>query len=338
MPEFLNTEWLGKPTWLWLMFHAIVLVLMALDLGLLNNQKKNKEISIKGSFALCGFYILMAVFYGIWVWWQMGQQPATEFLTGYVVEFSLSMDNIFVISLIITHFGIPRQHQHRVLFWGIIGVIIMRGIMIGVGAALVREFEWILYIFAAFLIITGIKMLFSKEKEMDVTENMIIRFISKHFRVTKEFHGSRFFVKLPPRPRAKPRKNTRNVTWVTPLFVALMVVNFVDVIFAVDSVPAIFAITTDTFIVYTSNIFAILGLRALYFALSAMVERFKYLKYALATVLIFIGGKLFLPHIADGFKLSTPASLIITIAILVAGIIFSLVKTRTLKTDDALKK
>lgn len=243
-------------------------------------------------------------------------------MTGFVVEKTLALDNVFVIALIFSFFAVPRIYQHRVLFWGILGVIVLRAIMIGVGATLVAEFSWVLYIFAAFLVFTGIKMLVMKEAEPDVSDNALVRFMRSRFNVTEEHHGERFFVKL-----VNPK--TGKMTWfITPLFMALVMVEVADVIFAVDSVPAIFAITTDPFIVYTSNIFAILGLRALYFALAAMIHRFRYLKPALAVVLIFIGSKIFVADLLGLEKFPAALSLGVTFAIIAMGVVWSLVKTR----------
>jgi len=240
-----------------------------------------------------------------------------------VVEYTLAMDNVFVISLVFTYFAVPREYQHRVLFWGIIGVIVLRGIMIGVGAALIAQWSWILYFFAAFLIFTGIKMLMpAKEESTDMGGNVVIRLMRRNLRVTPGFHGERFFVRLPD------PKTGKIVTWVTPLFLALMTVEFVDVVFAVDSVPAIFAITQEPFIVYTSNIFAIVGLRTLYFTLSAMVHRFHYLKYALALVLVFIGLKIVLGDFFPGGKVPPELSLTVTLGLIAGGIVYSLWKTR----------
>jgi tellurite resistance protein TerC len=241
------------------------------------------------------------------------------------------MDNVFVIAMIFTYFAIPRLYQHRVLFWGILGVIVLRGLMIGFGAAIVSEFSWVLYIFAAFLIYTGIKMWRTAEDEYDVGDSAVLKWVRNHVNVTEELHGNRFFVKQPD------PKTGKLVTWITPLFLALIMVEFVDVVFAVDSIPAIFAITTDPFIVYTSNIFAILGLRALYFALAAMVHRFHYLKYALAVLLVFIGSKIFLADLLglQGGKFPPSLSLGITFAILAAGVGYSLWKTRDGKAVTA---
>jgi tellurite resistance protein TerC len=242
------------------------------------------------------------------------------FFTGYFIEKALSIDNVFVISLIFGFFAIPRKYQYRALVWGILAVIVLRGIMIAVGAALVQNYSWILYFFGAFLIATGIKMLFVPEGDADVSKNPVVRFMKKHMRVTNELHGHRFFVTQP-----HPVTN-KAALWATPLFFALILVEFADLIFAVDSVPAIFAITQDPFIVYTSNIFAILGLRALYFALAAVIHRFKYLKYALAVVLIFIGCKIFYSQVYG--KLDAWISLAVTFGLLAVGVLYSLWKTR----------
>ena len=318
--DFLYTLWLGTPLWMWFGFIVIVAVLLALDLGVLH--KSNSEIGISESLALSAGYIALAMIFGGWVWWYRGADDGLAYITGFVIEKSLAMDNVFVIAMIFATFAIPRMYQHRVLFWGILGVIVLRAIMIGVGATLVQQFGWVLYVFAAFLIFTGIQMWRNAESDYDVEGNPVLTFIRKRFNVTKELHGQDFFV------RASDPKNGRPVWFMTPLFIALIMVEIVDVVFAVDSVPAIFAITTDPFIVYTSNIFAILGLRALYFALSAMVHRFHYLKYALSVLLVFIGSKIF---VADAFglaKIPPALSLGITFIILSVGIGWSLWKTR----------
>jgi tellurite resistance protein TerC len=318
--EFLLAEWLGKPVWMWLGFHVIVAVLLAFDLGVL--QKHTGDLGVRESLLLSLFYVTLGLIFGGWVWWYMSPQSGMEYLTGFVIEKSLSMDNVFVIAMIFGYFAIPKRSQYRVLFWGILAVILLRGLMIGVGAALVENFGWVLYIFAAFLVITGVKMLFTGDENYDVENNPIYAFMRKRFRMTSELHGEKFFVRMPAPESGKA------VLFMTPLFVVLVMVNIADLIFAVDSVPAIFAITTDTFIVYTSNIFAILGLRALYFALAAMVERFKYLKYALALVLVFIGGKIFVADMLGLAKIPPPVSLGVTFAILGAGVAWSLWKTR----------
>jgi tellurite resistance protein TerC len=243
-----------------------------------------------------------------------------QFFTGYAIEKALSVDNVFVISLIFSYFAIPRRYQYRALVWGIVAVLVLRGFMIGIGAALVQEYDWVLLLFGAFLVATGIKMLVVREGEQDVSKNPLVRILSRRMRVTPELHGEKFFVRKPDPKTGNP------VLWATPLFLALAVINVADLVFAVDSVPAIFAITTDTYIVFTANIMAILGLRALYFALAAMVHRFEYLKFALAGVLVFIGGKIFWNHVYG--KVDPAISLSVTLAMIAGGVAFSLWKTR----------
>lgn len=317
--EFLATLWLGTPTWAWLAFFGIVVLLLALDLGVLH--RKDQEIDVGESLKLSAFYITLGLAFGGFVWWQMGEAAGINYLTGFVVEKSLAMDNVFVIAMIFAYFGIPRLYQHRVLFWGILGVIVLRAIMIGLGAAIVQEFSWVLYIFAAFLIFTGVKMWALADKEYDVGTSPVLKWVRRHFRVTDRIEGRHFWVK------DTDSRSGRPAWFMTPLLLALIMVEFADVVFAVDSVPAIFAITTDPFIVYTSNIFAILGLRALYFALAAMVHRFHYLKYALSVLLVFIGGKIFAADALGIAKVPPSVSLGVTFAILAVGIIYSLMKT-----------
>ena len=318
---FLFVEWLGKPAWMWLGFLGIVIALLSFDLGVLHRD--NREIEVKESLLLSSLYILLGLAFGGLVWWQLGPEPAMTYVTGFVVEKTLALDNVFVIALIFSFFAVPRIYQHRVLFWGILGVIVLRAIMIGVGATLVAQFSWLLYIFAAFLIVTGIKMLVMKDAEPDVANNPLIRFMRRRLNVTDEHHGEKFFIR-----KAHPQTGKMTL-FITPLFMALVLVEVADVIFAVDSVPAIFAITTDPFIVYTSNIFAILGLRALYFALAAMIHRFRYLKPALAIVLIFIGSKVFVADLLGLEKFPAALSLSLTFAIIATGVVWSLVKSRT---------
>jgi tellurite resistance protein TerC len=328
MPEFLFAEWLGKPAWMWTAFLSLVVILLAFDLGVLN--RKNKEIGVARSLWLSAFYIAIATVFGASLWWAFeqgfiatkdGSHAGISYFTGFFIEKSLSIDNVFVISLIFGYFAIPRKYQYRALLWGIIGVIVLRGIMIAAGAALVHEYAWILYVFGAFLILTGIKMFFLPERNPDLDKNVLVRALCKYARATHRQHENHFFVRG-PHP-----KTGKLVIWATPLFLALVVINIADLIFAIDSVPAIFAITTDTFIVYTANIMAILGLRALYFALAAMVHRFHYLKYALALVLIFIGGKIFWNQIVG--KADPAISLGVTLALILGGILYSLWKTRS---------
>ncbi|WP_439551842.1 TerC family protein [Falsiroseomonas sp.] len=325
--EFMMAEWIGKPVWMWAGFFTIVFTLLAFDLGVLH--KEDKEMGIAESLKLSAFYICFAMLYGGAIWWayeaghittEDGTHAGLTYFTGFFIEKALSIDNVFVISLIFGFFAIPRKYQYRALVWGIIAVIVLRGIMIGIGAALVQEYSWILYVFGAFLIATGIKMLVVPEGDQDVSKNPVVRFLKKRMRVTDELHGEKFFVRQPD------PKTGKVVAWATPLFLALVVINIADLVFAVDSVPAIFAITTDTFVVYTANIMAILGLRALYFALAAMVHRFHYLKFALAMVLVFIGGKIFWNQIFG--KVDPAISLGVTLAMIAGGIFYSLWKTR----------
>jgi tellurite resistance protein TerC len=316
------TPFLATPIWMWLFFFVIVAGLLVVDLGLFH--KNQHVINVGESFLLSGFYIIISLIFGLWIWHQLGTDSALDYYTGYVIEKSLSVDNLFVMSIIFSALYIPRKYQHRVLFWGILGVIILRGIMIGLGTALINNFEWILYVFAAFLVMTGIKLLLLKDEdghEKSVSDSFIIKFLKKNFYISA-FEEEKFFVK-------KPTEKTHKLVWhITPLFIALITIELADLVFAVDSVPAIFAITTDPYIVYTSNIFAILGLRALYFALSAMIERFAYLKYAISVVLIFIGGKVFATPLLGLEKFPAGISLSVTLGLVTIGIMYSLYKTR----------
>jgi tellurite resistance protein TerC len=334
MPAFLFMEWLDKPIWMWIGFMSIVIALLAFDLGVLNKQ--DRELGIAESLWLSAFYFAISCAYGAAVWWAYstgalktsdGVHAGIAYFTGFFIEKALSIDNVFVISLIFGFFAIPRKYQYRALVWGILAVIVLRGLMIAIGAELVERYSWVLYIFGAFLIATGIKMLIVPEGDPDISKNPVVRFMRKRMRVTEELHDQKFFVRQPDPATGKI------VLWATPLFLALVVINIADLIFAVDSVPAIFAITTDTFIVYTANIMAILGLRALYFALAAMVHRFHYLKYALAIVLMFIGAKIFYNEIIG--KMNPAISLGVTLALIIGGIAYSMWKTRNQKVPVA---
>lgn len=339
---FLQVIWLGMPVSIWISFVALIVTIMVLDLTVLHRNAH--EVSFRESLAMSTLYVAIAVAFAGVVWWLYhGPAPVGSidaeivnaptdaaralaavglYLTGYIVEYTLALDNVFVIGLIFSYFAVPRAYQHRVLFWGIIGVIVLRAVMIGLGATLIANFAWILYIFAVFLILTGVKLLWTAGKEHTMKENFLIRWLRRHMRITDGLRGQKFFV------RELDAKTGKIVRHATPLFLCLVMVEFADVIFAVDSVPAIFLITQEPFIVYTSNIFAIIGLRALYFTLSAMVNRFHYLKYALALVLIFIGSKIFVGDFFPTGKLPTEFSLGITFALLAGGIVFSLWKTR----------
>jgi len=326
--DFVTQVVLTKPVWIWVTFLALVVVLLVLDLGVLH--RKHREIGVRESLLMSLGYLTLGFGFGAGVWFSLGQQSGIEYLTGFVVEKSLAMDNVFVIALIFGYFAIPQKYQHRVLFWGILGVIALRAIMIAAGAALVSEFGWVLYILAAFLILTGVKMITMSDKGHDLGDNPLLRFLRRRLRVTDELHGERFFVNRPD------PKTGRLATFVTPVFLALVMIEIAYVIFAVDSVPAIFAITTDPYIIYNSNIFAILGLRALYFALAAIIHRFAYLKQALAILLIFIGSKIFVADLMGWEKFPAAISLGVTFAILAAGIFWSLWLTRSRPDDEAV--
>ncbi|WP_442908663.1 TerC family protein [Hyphomicrobium sp. DMF-1] len=318
--DLLFETFLDKPIWMWAGFFSVVLMLLALDLGVFNRTPH--AIGTRESLIMSAWYIVMGLAFGVWVWISLGAQAGSEYFTGFLVEKTLALDNIFVISLIFAHLAIPAVYQHRVLFWGILGVIVLRAVMIGLGAALVSEFSWILYLFALFLVATGFKMLLMEDKPPELSDNPVLKLIRLVFRVTPEPHKERFFVRLPD------ERTGRVVLWATPLFVALLMIEIVDLIFAVDSIPAIFAITTDPFVVYTSNIFAILGLRALYFALASAIDRFRYLKPALAVVLIFIGAKIFIADALGWEKFPASVSLAVTLAILAVGLLYSVMQAR----------
>jgi tellurite resistance protein TerC len=340
--ELLTTLWLGMPVWIWLGFIAVVLAILAFDLGVMNREAH--EIGVRESLNMSALYIGLGLAWAAAVYWiyliysgtdsidpQIAAAATAEerawtavqlYVTGYLVEKTLALDNVFIISMIFTYFAVPREYQHRVLFWGILGVIVLRAIMIGVGAALVMEFAWVMYFFAVILVATGIKMIVMMDSKPDISDNPVLKFMRKHLRVTETLHGQRFWVRRPD------PKTGRLALWATPLFLCLVLVEIADLVFAIDSVPAIFAITPDAFIVYTSNIFAILGLRALYFALAAVVHRFYYLKYALGLVLIFIGAKIFLGDWLFDGKVPAALSLSVTAGLLAGGILVSLWKTR----------
>ncbi|MEZ5855173.1 MAG: TerC family protein [Hyphomicrobiaceae bacterium] len=336
---------LGLPVWVWLAFVLLVLALLALDLGLFHGTAH--EPDIRESAQLAGFCIALGFTFSIAVWWiyysgiaiSLDQQISTAqsasqrawtawelYLTGWVIEVTLAFDNVFVMSMIFTYLAIPPRYQHRVLFDGIIGVIVLRALMIGAGAALIHQFSWILYFFSAFLVLTGIKMLMMADEKPDIENNVVLKWMRRHLRITPGIEGQRFVIK-----KADPVSG-KLVTWFTPLFVALVLIEIADLIFAVDSVPAIFAITQDPFIVYTSNIFAILGLRSLYFVLAAMVHRFHYLKYALALVLVYVGAKVFVQQLIG--KIPPEISLGITVILLGGGIVFSLLRTRKIGDSE----
>jgi tellurite resistance protein TerC len=324
LDPILTGELLGKPAWMWLSFFGIVLLLLAIDLGVLH--KEQREIALGESLILSGAYIGLGLAFGGWVWWYLGSQSGMDYLTGFTIEKALAMDNVFVIAMIFAFLGVPPRYQHRVLFWGIVGVLVLRAIMIALGAALVSNFAWVLYVFAVFLIATGVKMLVLPPAEPDLAKNPVLKLLRRRFNVTDQHHGEHFFVRMPD-------ASGRPAWFMTPLFIALVLIEIADVIFAVDSVPAIFAITTDPFIVYTSNIFAILGLRALYFALAAMVDRFRHLKTALALVLVFIGSKIFIADALGLDKFPPAIALGVTFALLIGGVAYSVIRTRNARME-----
>jgi TerC family integral membrane protein len=303
-----------ESVWAWIAFNAFVVVLLAFDLGILH--RKEREIGVPEALWLSLFYIVLALgFSGLLFWWR-GSAHGIDFLTGYFIEKSLSVDNIFVIVLIFTFFAVPPQYQHRVLFWGILGALFMRGVLIFAGVQLIHQFGWMALVFGAFLIVTGVKMLIVADHKPDIENNIVLRFFRGRLRVTEGYAGKRFFIRRD------------GILYVTPLFLVLLMVEFTDLIFAVDSIPAIIAITTDPFIVYTSNVFAILGLRALYFAVAGVVPRFVYLKYALSLVLIVVGGKMIANYLYGGKFVPTELALLITAVLIGGSIALSLLKTR----------
>lgn len=303
--------------WFWIFFNIFVLVMLALDLGVFH--RKTHEVSVKEALTWSGVWIFLALCFNFFIYTQFGQVKALEFFTGYVIEKALSVDNIFVFVLIFTYFKIPALYQHKVLFWGILGALVMRVIFIFAGVAFLEKFHWSIYFFGGILIFTGIKMLIQKNKNLDPEKNPVIRIFRKLIPVTNELHGDKFFIKQ------------NNKKHATPLFLVLVLVEFTDLVFAVDSIPAILAVTQDHFIVYTSNVFAILGLRSLYFALANVIERFKYLAVGLAVILIFVGLKMVF---IDIYKIPIHFSLMIIISILVLSVIVSLVKTKTTDLPD----
>jgi tellurite resistance protein TerC len=289
------------------MFLVLVAAMLAFDLGVIH--RKEHEVGLREALFWSVVWTLLALVFNGWIYYRFGHQAGLEFLTGYIIERSLSFDNIFVFIVIFNYFAVPSQHQHRVLFWGILGALISRGLFIGMGTALLNKFAWLIYVFGAFLVYTGFKILKEQETEVHPEQNPVVRLFQRFVPLSGEYHGKRFFV----------RKHRR---WLaTPLMLVLVVVETTDVIFAVDSIPAVFGVTQNAFIIFTSNIFAILGLRALYFLLAGLMHKFRYLTSGLGLVLLFIGVKML---IHDWFEIPTVISLAIVLAILTAAIVFSL--------------
>lgn len=302
---------LQVPIGFWIGFFVLIGTLLALDLGVFN--RKVHVVSVREAGFWTATWVTLGLLFNAGIWYFFGGDAALTFLTGYLIEYSLSIDNIFVFVLVFTAFGVPPQYQHRVLFWGVLGAVIMRGIMIFAGVALIERFDWIMYLFGAFLVVAGLRMLFEKDSEpVDMKDNRVLKFVRRFIPVTENYDGQKFFTRV------------NGVRMATPLFLVLVVVELTDLVFAVDSIPAIFAITTDPFIVFTSNIFAILGLRSLYFLLAGIIHRFVYLKTGLAIILAYVGVKML---IADFFHIPTFTSLGVIVGVLGISIIASLLRT-----------
>jgi len=306
--------------WMWLGFIIFVLIMLAVDLFMLGGKTVHK-VSFKEALSWSIVWVSLALLFNAGLWWyldgQMGREianaKALEFFTGYLIEKSLAVDNIFVFLMIFTYFAVPAEYQRRVLLYGVLGAIVMRAVLILAGSALITQFHWVLYLFGVFLLVTGIKMFYFADKESDLEQNPLLRWMRGHMKVTNEYHEEKFFVMK------------EGVRYATPLFLVLVLIEFSDLVFAVDSIPAIFAVTTDPFIVFTSNIFAIMGLRAMYFLLADVADRFHLLKYGLALVLVFIGTKML---IVDLYKIPVLLALGVVATIIVVSVILSLVTTR----------
>jgi tellurite resistance protein TerC len=297
--------------WFWIAFHVGVFTALAVDLTTF--KRRDRELSMPAAFRRSFIWVLLSLCFNLLVWKTKGDDAGLDFLTGYIIEYSLSVDNIFVFVLIFNYFKVPPRSQHRVLVWGIVCALIMRGIMIWLGITLVERFHFVIYIFGAFLVLTGLRMLFDRDAEMDFEKNFFMRWCRRVLPLTQEFHGRRFSVRVDGR------------LMFTPLILVLILVEVMDLVFAVDSIPAVFAITTDQFIVYTSNVCAILGLRSLYFLLARMIDRFIYLKTGLALILGFVGMKMIL---ANRFPIPNWISLVVIVLILAITITVSMLATR----------
>ena len=297
-----------ETSWLWIGFNLFVLAMLALDLGVFH--RKAHAVSLRESLTWTAVWVAVAMVFNLGVWHYAGPQKALEFLTGYLIEKSLSVDNVFVFALLFSYFAVPQASQHKVLFWGILGALAMRAVMIVAGAALIREFTWIIYVFGAFLVVTGVKMVLKRDEEIHPERNPVVRWFKRYVPMTPGYRGDRFVV----------REGGRRMA--TPLLLVLLVVEVSDVIFAVDSIPAIFAVTGDPFIVYTSNVFAILGLRSLYFALAGVMDKFHLLKVGLGIVLSFVGVKMILAH--TPWKIDTLVALLVVVLVLAGSVVASL--------------
>lgn len=296
---------------LWIGFNVFVLIMLILDLGVFH--RKSKEIAVKDALIWTAVWITMAFLFNVFVFYHLGEEKAFEFFTGYLIEKSLSVDNIFVIILIFGYFNVPAAYQHKVLFWGILGALVMRVCFILAGVELIHKFHWLIYIFGGFLIFTGIRIITQGDLKLDPENNPVVKFVRRIFRVTPDFEGDKFFIKRD------------NLLWATPLFVVVVMIEVTDLVFAVDSIPAILAISDDSFIVYTSNVFAILGLRSLYFALAGIDKYFVYLKYGLSAILVFVGVKM---CIADFYKIPIEISLAFIVLTLSLAVLASMVLSK----------
>ena len=297
----------------WILFNLFVLVMLVLDLGVFH--RRTHVVKFREALLWSALWIALAAIFAVIVYFWHGRVPALEFVTGYVIELSLSVDNLFVFLLIFRYFQVPTVHQHKVLFWGILGALIMRAIFILAGVGLIRQFHWIIYVFGALLVYSGIKLFRQENAEIHPEKNPLLRLFRRWIPVTKDYEGAKFFVRRPG-------------LYATPLFIVLLVVETTDVLFAVDSIPAILAITLDAFIVYTSNVFAILGLRSMYFALAGMMELFHYLHYGLSLVLIFVGGKMLVSHY---YQVPTELALGIVAGILIISVVASMLHPKKAK-------
>ncbi|MES2469554.1 MAG: TerC family protein [Verrucomicrobiota bacterium] len=294
----------------WIVFAVVVLGMIAIDLGIFT--RKSHTVSFREALTWTGVWATLATCFGIWIWNSQGQTKGLEFFNGYLIELSLSADNVFIFALIFRNFGVPPQYQHKVLIWGVLSALVMRFILIGIGVQLINQFHWILYIFGAFLLYTGVKMLWSRsDEEEDPSDNPVVRYARRVLPLTPTWVGDRFLVK----------ENGKRLF--TPLFIVLICIEISDLIFAVDSIPAVFGITQDQFIIFTSNVFAIMGLRSLYFVLSGVIDKFHYLKPGLGLILAFVGVKMLLGH--TDYKIGNEFSLAFTIIVLLASIIGSMV-------------
>jgi len=304
----------SPPWWMWVAFHLVVFVLLAIDLGF--GHRKVHSPKFGEAISWVGFYVFAAALFAAWLYFEYGTQTAILFATGYLVEYSLSVDNLFVFVLVFSFFAVPHHYRHRVLFWGIIGALIFRGLFIGAGTILISRFDWILYIFGAFLVYTAAKMYFTNdEDEVDPSKNFVLKWFRKHFPITDQFVGAKFAVKIDGK------------LLLTPLALVLVCIETTDILFAVDSIPAIFSVTSNPFLVYTSNVFAILGLRSLFFVLDRLLPLFRYLKVAIAIILAFIGVKMLI-HV--WYDISSNASLAFIAVILTGSILLSVVADKYL--------